>query len=564
MSTPSLDRTIDLRHYFMILWRRKGLVILSSVTVFCSALIALRFMPNEYESQVTLRFPERQPLVRPLEQVMGGDRSSGRASELEEAQIANMMARIQSRAFLEEVARILKMTEDPGIRAAAAAYRTKHPGADSEDFAKRLVVQRLQSRIRFVAVGPGIYHVIVRDTKPESAKLLAEYVSQLYLDDAKKAATDQFQATSDFGREQLAKYGGELRDAENAYQRYQEAAIGESYSGSTVRAENFNTAEALHRRVQQEAEDRGSDLQVSSTRLSGFGLAPVDADALRERPEVRDLAGKMKSALEDGVDDNLAMSGGGTSAGEPVTWPPPQYLEMRRELLALLEREAQVRAPQAAEKVNKELADYTFYRIDAQLHENCAEELQQSIDGFRRQEKSKPADAIELKRLEDEVAKNREWLKLFKDQLAASTTRQAMEAANLGVLPEILDPAKLPLKPSRPDRMKILLAAMLLGPVLGAGLAFLGETTDSTLRTLEDIRRVVPEPVLCTTPLLRKLQPRQRGLRRYWLPAAVSGVLVLTLLIFFASFTVLRGLATGRSGNVVAPDASSTQDAPSH
>ena len=107
----------------------------------------------------------------------------------------------------------------------------------------------------------------------------------------------------------------------------------------------------------------------------------------------------------------------------------------------------------------------------------------------------------------------------LRDQLVSTTTRQAMESADLGVLPKIYDPAKQPLVPSRPDRMKILLAALLLGPVLGAGLAFLGETTDATLRTLEDIRRVVPEPVLCTTPLLRKLQPRQRGLRRYWLPA---------------------------------------------
>lgn len=562
MSTPSLDRTIDLRHYLMILWRRKGLVILSSVTVFCSALIALRFMPNEYEAQVTLIFPERQTLVRPLEQVMGDRSSSGRASEVEEAQIANLMARIQSRAFLEKVAGFLKMTENPGIRAAAAAYRAKHPGAESEDFAMRLVVQRLQSRIRFAVVGPGIYRVIVRDTNPESARDLAKYVSELYLDHARAAAADQFLAQHEFVRDQLAKYEGDLRNAENALKRYEESMIGESFSG-TVRAENLKTAEALHRRVKKGAEDRELQERVRSRGLSGLGLAPVDADPLCERPTVRELAGKMKSALEDAIDDILAMSGGGTGAGESSNWPPVQYVAVQRELLALLGSEARERAPQSTEKVNQELAEYTFTRIDAQLQEDCANQLEQSIEGFRRQAQGKPADDMELQRLQAEVLKNREWLKNYKDQMIASTTRQSMEAADLGVLLKILDPAKLPLTPSRPDRMKILLAALLLGPVLGAGLAFLGETTDATLRTLEDIRRVVPEPVLCTTPLLRKLQPRQRGLRRYWLPAAVSGVLVLTLLVFIASFTVLRGLATGRSTNVVVPEAPSTQDAPS-
>ena len=153
MSTPSLDRTIDLRHYLMILWRRKGLVILSSVTVFCSALIALRFMPNEYESQVTLFFPGPQPLVRPLEQVMGGGSSSGRASEAEEARIANMIARREP--GLSGEGRALSQ-DDRGPRIEPQRRRlAKNPGAESEDFAMRLVVQRLQSQIRFVRPEPN-------------------------------------------------------------------------------------------------------------------------------------------------------------------------------------------------------------------------------------------------------------------------------------------------------------------------------------------------------------------------------------------------------------------------
>ena len=44
-------------------------------------------------------------------------------------------------------------------------------------------------------------------------------MSQFYLDDAKEMASDQFQAAADFGREELAKYEGQLRDAENALKR---------------------------------------------------------------------------------------------------------------------------------------------------------------------------------------------------------------------------------------------------------------------------------------------------------------------------------------------------------
>ncbi len=55
-----------------------------------------------------------------------------------------------------------------------------------------------------------------------------------------------------------------------------------------------------------------------------------------------------------------------------------------------------------------------------------------------------------------------------------------------------------------------------------------------------DIHRIVPEPVLGMTPLMSKLRSPRRGIRRYWVPATLTGVVLLTAAFFVARTTVLR------------------------
>ena len=157
--------------------------------------------------------------------------------------------------------------------------------------------------------------------------------------------------------------------------------------------------------------------------------------------------------------------------------------------------------------------------------------------------------------LQKNVAEHRELLESFRAQMVASDISRAVESTKLGMQIEILDPAQLPLTPSHPNKSKILMAALLMGPLLGVALAFISETTDSTLRSLDDFREIITEPILATTPLLRSMKPRQQGLRRYWVPAALTGVLLLTIAFFVARTTVLSDLDTfGRPLQVVDPE----------
>ena len=69
---------------------------------------------------------------------------------------------------------------------------------------------------------------------------------------------------------------------------------------------------------------------------------------------------------------------------------------------------------------------------------------------------------------------------------------------------KILDPARLPEKPIKPNRNKILLIGALGGLVLGLGLTWFRESLDQSFRTVSELEDDLGIPVLATIPNLKE------------------------------------------------------------
>jgi hypothetical protein len=225
----------------------------------------------------------------------------------------------------------------------------------------------------------------------------------------------------------------------------------------------------------------------------------------------------------------------------------------------LIERKSATAAAEQSTQVRDDLCRSVFSTLDHQSHSQTAGFLEAAISDFKRQAQSEPRDEMELARLQSEVTTNRELLNSFRAQLVASDVTQAAETTNLGLRIEILDPPQLPLAPSSPNRMMILIAALALGPILGIGVALASEIMDTTLRSLADFERVFRGPVLGTTPLLSRVPAQQVRIRRYWVPATVTVIVLVTAAFLLTRENLLRDfVAVGQTVRAIDPKDSVT------
>ncbi len=555
--TSSLDKSVNIKQYLRMAWRRKGIILLCWVLCLSSTLIALEFVPKTYESESTLMIEDSQLLSSELEKVRGGIMETPNGYGMDQARMAKMVGRIRSRPFLERVIRILKMNEDPIIRERASnELKKRKSDVGLNEMAIRILVENLQSRIRFGSSGQGIYKVTVADYSPENAQLIAKWITEIFVDASNQRNIDLIKSAHTFGAEQLHIYEQRLQQSEDALERYQQSLIQRDLGQSTVRPENLTYAESFSRKVADEAAMTRVRLKEYGENVASLGLED-HSGAVFGSAKVRELATGLKSALTNEVMNRL-----GAPVGDLGAWPPQgAYASIRRNLLHQVELEVDARYAESNPDQVATVAKYLFSQLDLEAQKSAADALQASMDRSKQRVESTPGGQIELARLGAEVETNRKLLQSFQSQMVASDVSRAVEITKLGMQIEILDPANRPLKPSHPNKTKILLASLMLGPILGAGMAFLGEAADSTLRTLEDFSRVVPEPILGTTPLLSRLTTRRKWLRRHWVPASVALVLLLAATVYAVKDQLLLHVWTkGTPVNVISPDKDTDED----
>lgn len=118
---------------------------------------------------------------------------------------------------------------------------------------------------------------------------------------------------------------------------------------------------------------------------------------------------------------------------------------------------------------------------------------------------------FELSKLEREVAANRQLYESFMEKFEESDMSSQYTISNA----QIIDEARVPRSPVRPDRNEFILQWGLSGLVLGVLLALFREQLHNTFRTTEDIEQRLMLPVIGVVPLLnRKIMRAVDGRQR--------------------------------------------------
>lgn len=127
-------------------------------------------------------------------------------------------------------------------------------------------------------------------------------------------------------------------------------------------------------------------------------------------------------------------------------------------------------------------------------------DLEMQSEGFSGQE-------LEYARLTREVEVNQKLYAMFKEKLEEARISEAEKVSDIS----IVDPALMPSASVAPNKNTGILIGGMMGLILGVAFAFVAETLDTSIGTIEDVESVVKLPVLGVVPSIEERYGKKQG-----------------------------------------------------
>ena len=478
------EDVFDPRQYLRVISKRKILLILPFLGVVLTVMLGSLFIDPVYQASTTILVSEPQLLSQNVERM---------ASRGARERIDTLRREITSRDYLTRLIRTLEWQQNPSLRAQAEREQQRYPDLTIAEIVERWLIGSLRNRIRVQGQGSDLLVITIEDTEPKAALLLAKTLTEVFIDETLRRELSGVRGTLEFSNEQLAIYKTKLETSEEKLRRFREQIVRQSLQrevGDESNLQHLSTLVSSAESDLREAEGRATSLTIRLQNLAASdptSLYNARIEELRTEYQQggRRLAemlilhswrdGRVIALSEqiNGVRNNLREELGRvcrevTGNGDPVTCSILVDLELAR-------------------------ADEVFYR-------NKWMALNSEVDQFERSLVGEPQDEMTLERLKEEVASNRKLYQLFLDQTQGAQIQEAAHRTAAEGRFRLMEPAMLPLKPVKPNRLRLAGMSVVIGLMLGLTLVFLMEYLDHSLNSVEEVERYLGHAVLVTIP----------------------------------------------------------------
>ncbi|WP_306547506.1 Wzz/FepE/Etk N-terminal domain-containing protein [Desulfobulbus sp.] len=450
-------------------------------------------VPKIYQSSTLLSYESRQ--INPAKM----DPEEGKV-KLDET-LATLKQLVTSRDNLEKVITQFSLYQEA---------RSRLPIED--------VIESMRKDISIVPAPKGdIFSVSYQGTDPQKVMKVANGLSSLFIEENLKYREERATETSKYTESELATSKKVLDEKEQQMRDYKLKNFNEM---PEQRQSNLAQLQAL---IQQNQGVQNSIQELERTKVMAqeqMGMQQRLA-SLRVGEPSQNMAGRQPESYTDRLARMQAY------LEELQSKYTDKHPEIRRtkQVIAQLEGKVgkgQAKAPQgAAAPTNRAAlaASLENQRLQAQL-----KQIDVNISQLREAQAAIPAQIAKYQRwIEAAPVREAEWngltrdyseLRRHYDQLVAQNL-QAQSAENLernqkGSKFKIVDSARLPEKPFKPNFLKILLVAVAASLALSVGSVLAGDLIDTSFKDVGELEEFIGVPVICAIPFIEKAKETRR------------------------------------------------------
>ncbi len=467
---------LTLEDYWNTIWRRKWMIGLFVFATTLAVLIGSFLMTPIYEASTTLHIKGQKPSL------LGGDFLGPGISGLSTKEEINTQIEIlKSRSVLEEVITKLGLIEKFEIK--------KELGEGERP------QSALNKLIKDISVRPitntSLIRVSISSKDPVLARDIANSISQTFIERNVESKRGEANAVLAFVSVQVDQVSERLKIAEEELLKYKEA------EGIGILDEEAKLRVSLLAQLESSYQEAKVAREILDTRiaavLSQIGPA-VSTDGplagVSNNPAVR----RMQDQLTEVQMELARLEGGSYSDNQRVAAIKARIDSLKREIQVEIARSMRSGKSTAVDSaLHMKLAEYESQNVVLAAQQDALRNL---IKVHEEDINKLPAREINLIRLERARRINDE---LYAVLMRAKNEAQIEAASQIGNI-DVIDPAVTPLKPVRPKKKENVIIGLVASLLLGIILAFLLEYLDNTVKTEDEVKRLLGIPILGIIP----------------------------------------------------------------
>lgn len=475
----SSEEVPHLLDYWAIILKRRWVVLSCLVIVFATVAIGTLKEKPVYEGKVLMEIDPQQPSVVNFKEVVSVNPVDP------DAYLETQYKILKSRTLADRVVRDLNLWRVPEFyrnRMLFGLIQTtpkvlpspSNPNPSPNAGYFRNSVRHVQG---FLDISPvrrsNLVELSFESHSPVLAAEVANKLAEDYINENLAVKWDETISASHWLQDRLVGLQAKLEKSEDALQAY-------------ARAHGILYLETTNNSQQSLASARMAELMQEYGQAQGALFQKQGLYSLVKHGKVEDLPGVLNNGLVQGLEEKLADDE--QQYAMITSWVKPDYpkaRQYRREIKAL-QKEIDREKGAVIQNIVQEYKS-SRHRVNY---------LQRAIDEQKRTMTALNERMVQYSILKRQVDSNRELYQGLLQRMKEAQVSAGLNASNI----RIVDNAIVPQGPVKPRVVLNLALGLILGGALGVGLAFFQEYLDKTLKTSDDVERLVRLPSLGVLP----------------------------------------------------------------
>lgn len=389
------------------------------------------------------------------------------------------------------------------------------------------------------------FNIYYSNRDPKMAQLATSELANLFIAENLEQRQARSESTTKFLEDQLDQARGKLSEQEARVRAFKDQHIGELPSQtqsnlqilSGLQGQLQAQEDALNRARQQNTylesllgQYRSMERSTKGPDGTPGGVAAIDKELDRLKAQLADLMARYTEKHPDvrktkeqiaATERMRARAMAQMNSGDTV---PDATASATPKSAPMLDLESQLKAN----------------RIEISNRQAEIRDLQGKVGEYQARLNHAPL----MEQQFADITRDYDQSKAYYDSLLAKKNQSEMatdlEKTQQAEHFRMLDPPNLPVKPDKPNRLKLCLMGLMAGFVLGGGTAAAFEIAGGRVHTEREIKKLIPFEILAEIPTL-KTKDEEAATRRGHLMAGAAAALILFCILIGSALTYLRG-----------------------